>query len=56
MSKKCLICSADAQYAIKDTSHFYCAECGEEQFGDLALLVKLEQQKNPEPELPDEEF
>ncbi len=43
MVKKCLICSAVAQYAIKDTSDFYCEECAEEQFGDLSLLVKIEE-------------
>lgn len=41
MGKKCLICEGPAQYTIKDTSDFYCAECAEEQFGDVELLVKL---------------
>ena len=43
MGKKCLICSGVAEYAIKDTSDFYCKECAEEQFGDLSLLVKIEE-------------
>lgn len=27
---------------IKDTSDYYCGECAEEHFGDIALLVKME--------------
>ncbi|MBI4151750.1 hypothetical protein HY496_02165 [Candidatus Woesearchaeota archaeon] len=42
MSKKCIICNAEAVYMIKDTSDYYCEECAEEHFGDIALLVKVE--------------
>ncbi|MBI4152656.1 hypothetical protein HY495_03005 [Candidatus Woesearchaeota archaeon] len=42
MSKKCIICNAEAGYMIKDTSDYYCGECAEEHFGDIALLVKME--------------
>lgn len=44
MGKKCIICEADASYKIKDTSDFYCAECAEEHFADLTLLVKVEEE------------
>ncbi|MBS3168897.1 hypothetical protein J4210_00285 [Candidatus Woesearchaeota archaeon] len=42
MSKKCIICNAEAGYMIKDTSDYYCGECAEEHFGDITLLVKME--------------
>ncbi|MBI2103331.1 hypothetical protein HYT55_05800 [Candidatus Woesearchaeota archaeon] len=42
MSKKCIICNVEAVYVIKDTSDYYCRECAEEHFGDLAMLVKVE--------------
>ena len=42
MKKKCTVCSEEASYNIKDTSEFYCLECAEENFGDLDLLIKLE--------------
>ena len=45
MGKKCLVCDAPATYAIKDTSDFYCEECAEEQFGDVSLLVKINQEQ-----------
>jgi hypothetical protein len=44
MPKKCIICGDEAVYAIKDTSDFYCTECAEEQFGELSMLVKVEEQ------------
>ncbi len=42
MPKKCIICNADAVYAIKDTSDYYCEECAEESFSDVALLMRVE--------------
>jgi len=42
MSKKCIICNAEAVYVIKDTSDYYCEECAEEHFGDITMLVKVE--------------
>ena len=42
MSRKCIICNVGAVYVIKDTSDYYCRECAEEHFGDLAMLVKVE--------------
>ena len=44
MVKKCIICEAEAVYKIKDNSDFYCQECAEENFSDLDLLVKVEEE------------
>ena len=43
MGKKCIICDEEAIYKIKDTSDFYCQECAEENFSDLDLLIKIEE-------------
>lgn len=42
MSKKCIICNDEAVYCIKDTSDYYCEECAEEHFGDITMLIKVE--------------
>ncbi len=42
MGKKCLICNSAAEFCIKGTSDYYCKECAFDQFGDLAYLVKVE--------------
>ena len=44
MTKKCTICEAPALYHIKDTSDFYCQSCAEENFADLSVLVKVEEE------------
>lgn len=44
MGKKCIVCDAEAAYKIKDTSDYYCQECAQENFADLSLLVKLEEE------------
>ncbi len=44
MVKKCIICEAEAVYKIKDNPDFYCQECAEENFSDLSLLVKVEEE------------
>ena len=44
MVKKCIICEAEAVYKIKDNSDFYCQECAEENFADLTMLVKVEEE------------
>ncbi|MEW5896567.1 MAG: hypothetical protein AB1668_02650 [Nanoarchaeota archaeon] len=44
MSKKCLVCDAEAVYKIKDTSDFYCENCAQENFADISLLVKVEEE------------
>ena len=43
MGKKCIVCDAEATYKIKDTSDYYCQECAQENFADLSLLVKVEE-------------
>ncbi|NQV91527.1 hypothetical protein HQ489_03555 [Candidatus Woesearchaeota archaeon] len=42
MGKKCIECGDEAEYKIKDSSDYYCRECAEEHFGDLDLLIVLE--------------
>ena len=44
MGKKCIVCDAEAVYKIKDTSDYYCQECAQENFADLSLLVKVEEE------------
>jgi hypothetical protein len=44
MGKKCIICEDEAKYLIKDTSDYYCEECANESFGDLSVLVSVEEQ------------
>ncbi|PIN73112.1 hypothetical protein COV20_06435 [Candidatus Woesearchaeota archaeon CG10_big_fil_rev_8_21_14_0_10_45_16] len=44
MSKKCIICDAEAKYKIKDTPDYYCEECAEENFSDITMLVTLEEE------------
>ena len=44
MVKKCIICESEAVYKIKDTPDYYCQECAEENFSDLDLLVKVEEE------------
>ncbi len=44
MPKKCVICEETAQFCVKDTSDFYCKGCAEENFGDLTLLLAIEDQ------------
>jgi hypothetical protein len=44
MGKKCIICEIEAVYKIKDTADFYCEECAQDNFNDLTLLVKVEEE------------
>lgn len=44
MVKKCIICNEEAAFRIKDCSEFYCQECAQENFADLSLLQKLEEE------------
>ena len=44
MVKKCIICESEAVYKIKDTPDYYCQECAEENFADLTMLVKVEEE------------
>ncbi|MBT4539261.1 hypothetical protein HOI26_02545 [Candidatus Woesearchaeota archaeon] len=44
MQKKCVVCDAEALYKIKNISEFYCHNCAEEHFGDVEMLVTLEEE------------
>lgn len=44
MAKKCIICNEEAVYKIKDTPDYYCQECAEENFADLSMLIKVEEE------------
>jgi len=44
MAKRCIICNKAAKYRVKDTPEYYCDECAEENFGDISLLVKVEEE------------
>ena len=44
MGKKCIVCGAEATYKIKNTSDYYCQKCAQENFADLSLLVKVEEE------------
>jgi hypothetical protein len=44
MVKKCIICSEEANFKIKDSNEFYCQECAEENFADLSLLQGVEEE------------
>ena len=44
MGKKCIVSDTEASYKIKDTSDYYCQECAQENFADLSMLVKVEEE------------
>ena len=45
MEKKCSVCEeVSALYLVKDTKDYYCQECALQCFGDLNLLITVEQQ------------
>ncbi|MFO8016072.1 MAG: hypothetical protein R6U32_03135 [Candidatus Woesearchaeota archaeon] len=54
MAKKCIICGDKAEFCIKGSSEFYCRECAEEQFGDINMLVKVEEEAQKLKRLVDE--
>lgn len=43
MSKKCILCGQEASYCIKGTNNYYCKDCALEHFGDLSMLVQVEE-------------
>ena len=47
MVKKCIDCTEEAKYKIKDSSEYYCIDCAEEHFADLNVLVQVEQDPQP---------
>lgn len=44
MVKKCIICGRKAEFRIKDSNEYYCEECAEDNFADLSLLQKVEEE------------
>ncbi len=54
MGKKCIICDGEAVYKIKDTADFYCEDCAQDNFNDLTLLVKVEEEAQRLKQLVDE--
>ncbi len=44
MAKRCIICDAEASYCIKGSSEYYCTECAVDQFGDVTVLLKVEEE------------
>lgn len=44
MGKKCIICDEPAVFSIKDSRDYYCEDCAQENFNDLTLLQKVEEQ------------
>ena len=42
--KRCIVCSIEASYKIKDTSDYYCKECAEENFADLSMLITVQEE------------
>ncbi|MBW2963724.1 hypothetical protein KY306_03035 [Candidatus Woesearchaeota archaeon] len=44
MGKKCMICNKEAEFKIKNSNESYCVGCAEENFGDVSLLVKVEEE------------
>ncbi len=44
MTKKCIICDEIATFKIKDTPDYYCQTCAEENFADLTVLMKVEEE------------
>ena len=42
MTKHCIICNELASLRIKDTPDYYCQGCAEENFADLTVLVRVE--------------
>ncbi|PIN76905.1 hypothetical protein COV17_00450 [Candidatus Woesearchaeota archaeon CG10_big_fil_rev_8_21_14_0_10_36_11] len=44
MVKKCVVCNENAEFKIKDTSDYYCKDCAEENFSDVSMLIKVEEE------------
>lgn len=44
MAKKCIICGNEAEFCIKGSSECYCPGCAEEHFGDVNMLMKVEEE------------
>ncbi|MBT4935238.1 hypothetical protein HOL21_04665 [Candidatus Woesearchaeota archaeon] len=44
MVKKCIVCNDEAEFKIKNTSDYYCKDCAEENFADVSMLIKVEEE------------
>ena len=44
MTKHCIICNDPAIFQIKDAPDYYCQNCAEENFADVSMLVKVEEE------------
>ncbi len=44
MAKICCLCDDPAKFVLKSTSDYYCKECAIDFFGDISLLLPLEEQ------------
>lgn len=44
MGKRCIICTEEAEFRIKDTSDYYCQDCANGNFADLKMLIKIEEE------------
>ena len=44
MVKKCVMCEDSAKYKIKDSSDYYCIDCAQDNFSDLSILIKVEEE------------
>ena len=54
--KKCIICEEEAKYCIKDTFDYYCQDCARDQFGDISVLVAIENHAQALKKVIDEEI
>ena len=54
MPKKCILCEENADLMIKGTSDFYCKLCAVEQFGDIGVLVSVDEEAQQLKEKVDE--
>ena len=44
MAKICCLCDTKAKFVLKSTTDYYCKECAIDFFGDISLLLPLEEQ------------
>ena len=44
MPKRCIVCTEEATFRIKDTSDYYCDQCADDNFADLSMLLKVEEE------------
>ena len=49
-----MICGTKAEFAVKGTSDFYCEGCAADSFGDIACVVRVEEEARRLKEAVDE--